>query len=135
VLAGFDVGAPLLDPFQRSVYMMFLVAETHPFADGNGGVARIAMNAELVANSQVRIIIPTVLRLNWPLNPEGQGSFEKILFHPELANLAAQLGQLDTLIVPKISTSRASDSFLETQLLRVPSFTPTEQATSPTGRP
>jgi Fic/DOC family len=65
LLAGFDVGPPLLDPFQRSVYMMFLIAETHPFADGNGRVARIAMNAELVANAQVRIIIPTVLRLNY----------------------------------------------------------------------
>ena len=63
--AGFDVGTALLDPFQRSVYMMFLVAETHPFADGNGRVARIAMNAELVPNAQVRIIIPTVLRLNY----------------------------------------------------------------------
>jgi fido (protein-threonine AMPylation protein) len=63
--AGFDVGTALLDPFQRSVYMMFLIAETHPFADGNGRVARIAMNAELVANAQVRIITPTVLRLNY----------------------------------------------------------------------
>jgi Fic/DOC family len=63
--AGFEVGTSLLDPFQRSVYMMFLVAEIHPFADGNGRVAGIAMNAELVANAQVRIIIPTVLRLHY----------------------------------------------------------------------
>ena len=60
MLAGFDVAAPLLDPFQRSVYMMFLVAETQPFVDGNGRLARIAMNAEPVANAQVRIIVPTL---------------------------------------------------------------------------
>ena len=42
------------------------MAETHPFADGNGRVERIAINAELVASAQVRIIIiPTVLRLNY----------------------------------------------------------------------
>ena len=29
--------------------MMFLVSEVHPFVDGNGRIARIMMNAELVA--------------------------------------------------------------------------------------
>jgi Fic family protein len=42
--------------------MMFLVAEVHPFADGNGRVARVMMNAELIAGGQRRIIIPTVYR-------------------------------------------------------------------------
>jgi Fic family protein len=62
---GFEAGAELLDPFQRAVFAMFLVAEIHPFLDGNGRVARIAMNAELSAGGLVRIIIPTVLRLNY----------------------------------------------------------------------
>ncbi len=65
LLAAYDVAAPLLDPFQRSVYVMFVVAEVHPFMDGNGRVARICMNAELVGSAQVRIIIPTVFRLNY----------------------------------------------------------------------
>ena len=34
--------------------MMFLVAEVHPFADGNGRVARVMMNAELIAGGQQR---------------------------------------------------------------------------------
>lgn len=60
--AGFDVGRMLLDPFARAVFMMFLVAEVHPFADGNGRVARVMMNAELAAAREVRVIVPTVYR-------------------------------------------------------------------------
>jgi Fic family protein len=60
--AGFDVGRSLLGPFARAVFTMFLVAEVHPFADGNGRVARVMMNAELAAAHEGRIIIPTVYR-------------------------------------------------------------------------
>ncbi len=49
-------------PFARAAYMMFLVSEVHPFADGNGRIARVMMNAELIAGGQQRIIIPTVYR-------------------------------------------------------------------------
>jgi uncharacterized protein YoaH (UPF0181 family) len=59
---GFDIGRGLRDPFARAAYLMFLVSEVHPFADGNGRVARVMMNAELVAGGAVRIIIPTVFR-------------------------------------------------------------------------
>ncbi len=45
--------------------MMFLVSEVHPFADGNGRVARLMMNSELVARAEVRITIPTVYRNNY----------------------------------------------------------------------
>ena len=44
---------------------MFLIAEVHPFADGNGRCGRIMMNAELVAANQARVIIPTVYRNNY----------------------------------------------------------------------
>ena len=62
---AFDVGAELIDPFQRAVFVMFVVAEVHPFLDGNGRLARIMMNAELSAGAQVRLIIPTVFRLDY----------------------------------------------------------------------
>ena len=62
---GFKVYRSLLTPFQHAVFMMFLVAEVHPFADGNGRIARIMMNAELVAAGEQRIIIPTVYRANY----------------------------------------------------------------------
>lgn len=62
---AFEVGAELVSPFERAVYVMFIVSEVHPFADGNGRVARLMMNSELVARSEVRIIIPTVYRNNY----------------------------------------------------------------------
>lgn len=62
---GFDVGAGLVSPFARAIYLMFLVSDVHPFSDGNGRVARLMMNSELEAASEVRIIIPTVYRLNY----------------------------------------------------------------------
>ncbi len=62
---GFRWLEGLRTPFQKAVYMMFLIAEVHPFADGNGRCARLMMNAELVAGKQARIIIPTVFRNNY----------------------------------------------------------------------
>jgi len=62
---GFDLCRSLETPFQRAVFIMFLVAEVHPFADGNGRTARIMMNAELVAADEERIVIPTAYRANY----------------------------------------------------------------------
>lgn len=60
--AGWEEGVALTDPFQRATYMMFVVSEVHPFLDGNGRSARVAMNGELVPHGMHRIVIPTVLR-------------------------------------------------------------------------
>jgi hypothetical protein len=46
----------------KAVFMQFMVAECHPFDDGNGRMARIMMNAELVSAEQHKIIVPTVHR-------------------------------------------------------------------------
>src|SRR5580704_4081243 len=62
---GLEMHRMLSDPFQRAVFMMFLVSEVHPFVDGNGRVARIMMNAELVATGERRIIVPTIFRSNY----------------------------------------------------------------------
>jgi hypothetical protein len=62
---GFDLAMSLTGPFERAVYLMFLVAEVHPFDDGNGRIARIMMNAELVAGGEVRIVIPIIYRANY----------------------------------------------------------------------
>lgn len=62
---GFEIGSRLIDPFARAVYLAFLVAEVHPFDDGNGRISRIMMNAELVSAGEVRIVIPIVYRLNY----------------------------------------------------------------------
>lgn len=62
---GFKIYRSLTTPLHRAAFMMFLVAEVHPFADGNGRVARVMMNAELVAAKEQRIIIPTIYRSNY----------------------------------------------------------------------
>lgn len=62
---GFSLYRSLDAPFARAAYLMFLVAEVHPFADGNGRVARVMMNAELAAGGEERIIIPTGYRNNY----------------------------------------------------------------------
>lgn len=49
----------------RAIFMMYLIAEVHPFADGNGRVGRVLMNAELTAAGTQRIMIPIVYRDNY----------------------------------------------------------------------
>jgi fido (protein-threonine AMPylation protein) len=51
--------------WERAVYTMFLVSEVHPFTDGNGRIARVLMNAELVAGQQSKIIVPTGFRSDY----------------------------------------------------------------------
>ena len=64
---GFEPYHAIEDPLARAIYMMFLIAEVHPFADGNGRIARVMLNAELVHGKHSRIIIPTVYREDYLL--------------------------------------------------------------------
>ncbi len=59
---GYELYADLEPGLQRAVFVMFLISDVHPFNDGNGRIARIMMNAELVAARASTIIIPTVYR-------------------------------------------------------------------------
>ena len=59
---GFGMYQALDEPFARALFIMFLITEVHPFMDGNGRMARVMMNAELIAGGETRIIIPTVYR-------------------------------------------------------------------------
>ena len=61
-MKGFDIYQAVRQPLGRAAFMMFVISEIHPFADGNGRIARIMMNAELVAAGQAKILIPTVYR-------------------------------------------------------------------------
>ena len=62
---GFEVYTTLHHPFSRALFMLFMISEVHPFADGNGRISRIMMNAELTAANQSKIIIPTVFRTDY----------------------------------------------------------------------
>ena len=62
---GYALYETLDDPFARAVFQSFLVAEVHPFVDGNGRIARVMMNAELTAANEERIIITPVYRIEY----------------------------------------------------------------------
>lgn len=51
--------------FQRGVFAMFLVTEVHPFADGNGRVARALMNEEFSVVGQCRVLVPLSFRTDY----------------------------------------------------------------------
>jgi hypothetical protein len=59
---GYERYGALQPGLPRAVFAMFLVAEVHPFGDGNGRVARALANAELSAARQQRLMIPIVFR-------------------------------------------------------------------------
>lgn len=65
LIEGWNLASRLDDPFARATFSMFLVAEVHPFDDGNGRIARVTMNSELVGAGQQRIIVPTVARYEY----------------------------------------------------------------------
>lgn len=94
--AGFDIGAGMIDPFARAAYAMFVVSEVHPFTDGNGRIARVMMNAELVAAAEVRIVVPTVYRNDYLRNLKAathNGSFRGLI--AALRFLRAWTAQID----------------------------------------
>jgi hypothetical protein len=59
---GLEFFRSLDTAFGRAAFMMFLIAEVHPFDDGNGRLARVMMNSELEAGGESHIIVPTVYR-------------------------------------------------------------------------
>lgn len=64
---GFERIQALEHPLARAVMTMFVVTEVHPFLDGNGRTARLAMNCALSAGRLCRIIIPTIYREDYLL--------------------------------------------------------------------
>lgn len=62
LLSGFEMLGGLSSPFARAVFIHFLMADVHPFSDGNGRMARLMMTKELVGWGHSRIVVPTVYR-------------------------------------------------------------------------
>jgi len=62
LVRGFEIYQSFPPGMQRALFIHFLVAECHPFDDGNGRISRIMMNAELVSHGLFKIIIPIVHR-------------------------------------------------------------------------
>lgn len=59
---GFALLDTLADGLAKAIFAMFLVAEVHPFTDGNGRVARLLMNSELSSRAESRVMIPLSYR-------------------------------------------------------------------------
>lgn len=59
---GFEIIMAANTPANRAALATFVVAEVHPFTDGNGRTARLALNLFLTQAALTRIIIPTVYR-------------------------------------------------------------------------
>ena len=62
LVRGWPASRELPSASARALYVLFLIAEVHPFNDGNGRISRLGMNAELEASGLARLIIPTSLR-------------------------------------------------------------------------
>jgi fido (protein-threonine AMPylation protein) len=59
---AFEVILTTNDAAVRAALAMFTIAEIHPFTDGNGRTARLAMNLALSSAGLTRLIVPTVCR-------------------------------------------------------------------------
>lgn len=62
LVKGYEIIMSAATPANRAALAMFVIAEVHPFNDGNGRTARIAMNHFLSNAGLTRIIIPTIFR-------------------------------------------------------------------------
>lgn len=84
---GFKRIGALPHPLARAIMTMFVITEVHPFIDGNGRTARLAMNCMLSAENLSRVMIPTVYREDYLLPL-------KALSHNQVAEpLLAALGR------------------------------------------
>ncbi len=82
LVQGFNVYQSLPAGLQRAIFVHFMVSEVHPFDDGNGRIARIMMNAELVSRDKHKLIIPIVHRdsyLNGLRAATRQGRFRTMV--------------------------------------------------------
>lgn len=99
---GFEFYKVLDSPSARAAFMMFLVSEVHPFNDGNGRIARVMMNAELVAAGLRRVIIPTVFRDDYlgalrALSRRGDpGAYLRMLDHAQLFSASIDFSDFPT---------------------------------------
>lgn len=59
---GYDLLQGLTEPFARGLFVHCLIAEVHPFDDGNGRMSRLHFTSELLRADQAHVIIPTVFR-------------------------------------------------------------------------
>ncbi len=111
-------------PFQRAAFMMFMIAEIHPFDDGNGRLGRVMMNAELASAYENRILIATSYRIDYlgglrRLSRDRDPSvFLRMLDHAHEFTARLAFGDLDDLLATLTTCNAFDDS--ELRRLRLP---------------
>ncbi|HET9237826.1 MAG TPA: Fic family protein [Oligoflexus sp.] len=112
---AFDLYRALPEGFSRAAFLKFLIAEVHPFTDGNGRLSRIFMNRELLAVGELPIIITTVYRGNYldamrKLTRAGEpAAYIKMLARAQNLTAALDFGDYNSLL----SHLRAIHAFSE----------------------
>ncbi len=99
---GFALYRELPEGMARAIFLMFLVSDVHPFNDGNGRIARVMMNAELVSAGASTIIIPTSYRDDYigALKALTQRHRPGVII--EALTKAAMMSRLDFTVYPEI---------------------------------
>ena len=122
---GFEMMRALTDPFALAAFAMFLIAEVHPFADGNGRVARVFMNAELAAAGETRLLIPIVHRDDYLLALRALSRQRRPAAFVAMLDRAQRFaGELDFRVLPRVTEALTEcGAFLEpgVDVLRLPS--------------
>ena len=62
LMEGFQIIQAASDPFSRALLAHFLIADVHPFNDGNGRLCRTVMSRELVSHGLSHAVITTAFR-------------------------------------------------------------------------
>jgi hypothetical protein len=111
---GFEMMRALTDPFALAAFVMFLIAEVHPFTDGNGRVARVFMNAELAAAGETRVLIPIVYRDDYLLALRALSRQRRPAAYVAMLDRAQRFAdELDFRVLPRVTESlTACNAFL-----------------------
>lgn len=112
---GFEMMRALTEPFALAAFVMFLIAEVHPFTDGNGRLARVFMNAELAASGETRLLIPVVYRDDYLLALRALSRHRRPEAIVAMLDRAQRFaGELDFRVLPRVTESlTACNAFLE----------------------
>jgi hypothetical protein len=122
---GSRIALSVPEGIARAVFYLFLVAEIHPFVDGNGRVSRLVMNAELSRTGLHRIIVPTLF------HPQFVDCLRKLTRDNEPADFVRSLakmarwcaqfdyGNLDTVIENLKKTNAMEESPTQYQLSNI----------------
>ena len=112
---GFEMMRALTDPFALAAFVTFLIAEVHPFTDGNGRVARVFMNAELAAAGETRVLIPIVYRDDYLLALRALSRQRRPAAFVAMLDRAQRFAaELDFRALPRVTESlTACNAFLE----------------------